>query len=429
MNDLNRFTYNTMGSAAQHANYGAGGANWTTLAGQNSARMAGQATATIGGRTVVLTAASRIPLPAIVNAARGVALMNPTTAAVTLLGFAAMQGWLSPSGLDWNRDPETNLTHPFVKNEERECTGGFCTQYGHPSSGGTVWVWTKQAACEGFRVYVAGQFPAYTAQLTSCYPADDPFARVRVFPPGDPSSYFTQNHGLQTRQAPSEMSLIPYTWEAAEPLLSDAATHNYNAVDWKAITQGLLQRGGSIEPSQITTTVTGPASQPGEKTTTTGKNAAGEPTTTTKQTTHNYTYNNNTVTHNTTTVTTTINNITNQVENETTEQTENTPPEEDAPDLCEKNPEALACQKMGEAPDPEQLSKDTKDVTFEAVPFASSAACPSPYSLSFTVAGRSFAQQISYDGICNAATAWIRPFVLLAAALFAAYVFVGGLKA
>jgi hypothetical protein len=91
MSDINRLTYNTMGSAAQHANYSGAGANWTTLASQNSIRMAGTASATIGGRTVPLTLISRMPIPTVATAVRAVGLANPATAAVTLSATAVIR--------------------------------------------------------------------------------------------------------------------------------------------------------------------------------------------------------------------------------------------------------------------------------------------------------------------------------------------------
>lgn len=351
MNDLNRFTYNTMGSAAQHANYGPGGANWTTLNGQNAARMAGTATATIGGRTVPLTLISRVPVPAIVNGMRAVASMNPTVAAVTLLGAFAMDHWLEQSKLDWNRDPTTNITYPFViLKESPQCNMASVNQAAYaqwiageqsppgtqcPRSVNALTIQGPATTKNGVSIpsgqcAVGAQWTSFTSSNGSCVPLyTDGFADYQRVP---------------AALVPSERE--PATWDQVQPLLESG---NYDAVDWKGITEQLLRKGGSIDPSQVTSTVSGPSTQPGEKTTTTGKNAAGQPTTTTKQTTHNYTYNNNNVTHNTTTTTTTVNNITNQIENETTEETENKPDESatdsplpEVPDLYErKYPDGL----------------------------------------------------------------------------------------
>lgn len=340
LNDAGRFAYNTMGGAAHHATYSPG-ATWSTLAGQNAARMAGTATATIGGRTVPLTLISRVPVPAIFNGLRAAAAMNPTTAAVTLLGGLALNHWLEQSQIEWNTDPATYMLKPYV---EVYPVGGVEYRFPGWSSPDVGWSRTRSAACsmtrsnypslnivEGPRLDNDGGCVFWTA------PVNDPGNRAK----NGPSWPETRTSTQEERR--------PISWEEAEPLMTDAAAKDYGAVDWKGITEQLLRKGGSIDPSQITSTVSGPASQTGERTVTTGKNAQGEPTTTTKTTTHNYTYNNNNVTHNTTTTTTTINNITNEVENETTEETENKPddtatdsPLPEVPELYErKYPDGL----------------------------------------------------------------------------------------
>jgi hypothetical protein len=337
MNDLNRFTYNTMGSAAQHANYGPGGANWTTLAGQNAARMAGTATATIGGRTVPLTLISRVPVPAIASAARSVAGMHPGVAAAVLLGGLAFDHWLDAGNLKWNPNPVTNVTHPFVKQVESEFSA--CpTLTASENAQWRDWIASKNGFSCGPGTCTAVA-KTWVSQEGMCV-----WGATTTAPQWD-GTVRTQDESYMRRDKVGEptIELIPYTWEQAEPDLGNILPEKLSAVNWKGITEQLLRAGGSIQPSQITSTVSGPSSQPGERTVTTGKNAQGEPTTTTKQTTHNYTYNNNNVTHNTTTTTTTVNNITNQIENETTEETENKPDESatdsplpEVPDLYER---------------------------------------------------------------------------------------------
>ncbi len=372
MNDINRLTYNTMGSAAQHANYTAGGANWTTLAGQNAARMTGQATATIGGRTVLLTAASRVPLPAIVNAARGVAMMNPTTAAVTLLGAFAMDHWLAQSKIDWNRDPSTNLTHPFTKQVEKECTGSLCTQYGSGRvGGGHDWHWSLSAAVDATVLYAKARTNASRCENWTPVQPGVLLYNIACWTQGN--DRFNVNEVVATRQLPDSIELLPLTWDAAEPELTNAAAKDYSAVDWKGVTEKLLRAGGSIDPGQITTTVTGPASQQGQRTERNLSNGDKSVT----QTTHNYTYNNNNVTHNTTT-TTTVTNVNNQVVSEESESTDNPVPDEPQPDLCEKNPDILACQKLGE---PQTVELETQEREATITPesgFGGAGQCPAP---------------------------------------------------
>ena len=175
--------------------------------------------------------------------------------------------------------------------------------------------------------------------------------------------------------------------------------------------------------------MSGPASQPGERTVTTGKNAQGEPTTTTKQTTHNYTYNNSnnssSVTHNTTTTTTTVNNITNVTENETTEQTENKPVEEPQPDLCEKNPDVLACKKVElDTPDGE-IPRAERTISYQAENVLGQGTCPADV----VIPGPGGQIALSYAPTCNALASYVRPAIIVMA-LFAAYLIIlpGGWK-
>lgn len=412
LNEAGRFAYNTIGSAAQHANYGPGGANWTTLAGQNSVRMAGTASATIGGRTVPLTLISRVPVPAIATAARGIAMANPATAAVTLLGFAAMNGWLTASDLRWNHDSGTNLTHPFRREGHGELTpdpyvvwlnggqrsAGPCPGMGRDNSNsnsGTVYCTSPNA--NGDMVY-NGIFWQRFVECTG--------------------GGFQRWHHDSDRPTCAPIPVPtwePVTWEQAMPSLADASK-DYVGVDWRSIVEQLLRSGGSIHPSDITITVSGPSSQPGQKTTTTGTAPNGDPTTTTTTTTHNYTYNNNNVTHNTTTVTTTINNITNETTNETTETTENPEPKE-PDDPCKLNPDALMCKKVElDTPDGE-IPRAERQVSFEEESMFGTGACPADHVLNLS-GGRTFT--MSYQPTCNALATYVKP-VIIALAFLAAY--------
>lgn len=335
MSDINRLTYNTMGSAAQHANYSGAGANWTTLGSQNGmfVRTAGTASATIGGRTVPLTLISRVPVAGIANAARVVSLANPATAAVTLLGFAAMQGWLTPAGLEWNPDRATNLQQPIamrVPDIESSCditpqmqtnwtnwstsilSNYNCAQYPNPP---VMSVTTKHVKGEGNLCHLgANQTCMGITEFRS-------YAHV----------------GMKDTV---KEKLVPMTWDEAMPHLTNSGTgasHDFSAVDWKSIAEGLLQRGAKL-PQPEDQTVSGPASTPGQKTT--KQNADG--TTTTTTTTNNYNYAGNTVTVTTTTNSTVTNNAGDVISNEseTTEEGEEQAATDSAlpgmPDLYER---------------------------------------------------------------------------------------------
>jgi hypothetical protein len=135
-------------------------------------------------------------------------------------------------------------------------------------------------------------------------------------------------------------------------------------------------------------TQTGPLA-PG--TTTTGT-TTGTTTTTTGSTTVSNVTNNTTNTYNT--ENNYINTVTNNYPADTATE------EKEYPDLCKDNPEAMACQEMGEAPE-EDISK--RDFNFSYTPFAISlpAACPAPY----------ISEGVKIEYPCNAAQT-MRPFLI-----------------
>lgn len=258
-------------------------ANITMSNAANGIRVAGSATATIGGRTVPLTLISRLPVATVAQAARGVAMLNPASAAVTILGFAAMSGWLTPAGLEWNRDPATNVTHPFVRQKEQlQCSSpdqawnnpaAWCqSAYGAPS--GSVEVLDSDNGLGVCRYRVNCGSGAYSPVL------------------------YAALNGVTT--APELRTL-----DQGIADLSAAPSASLQGVDWKSITQQLLDLGAKFPEDALKDgQVSGPASQPGSRTETVGKRNPSDPASetvkTTTTTTHNYTYNNTTVNYNTT---------------------------------------------------------------------------------------------------------------------------------
>lgn len=333
LNDAGRFAYSTMGGAAQYANYGASGPAFTSTA--NGIRIAGQATATIGGRAVPLTLISRLPIASVIGGARALAMANPGTAAITLLGFAAMQGWLTPAGLQWNPDPTTNIEKPFVEVVQPQCDQAGCKYPEYDAAYGNAgWASSMPAACTAALSYFSRfkNHPQDTCVQSGC--SSQGFAYYCTGPGGSYGSGSPMSVRYVT--VGGDPPRRPLTWDEATPYLSGSG-QDFSGADWKGIAQGLLQRGASF-PQPVDQTVSGPASQQGERTT--RQNADG--TTTTTTTTHNYSYNagnttNNTttnITHNTTTITTT----TNANGDPVSEETETTEPEPEEPENATDTP-------------------------------------------------------------------------------------------
>lgn len=415
LSEAERFVYHGAGSAAQagyHAKYTPGAAY---LGSGANVRMSGTGIAQIGGRGVPLTVTTLIPKASVLTGLRALA-SGPATIAV-LVGFAAWEAWMQHGDVKWNNDPATKDDQPFLIRGPG-CNGSTCLEYRGYSQ--TSWFPTQGAACNDF---ISGASSAdannryrfvslgldgrcdYQSQPVSANPQTGAWANGFRYPP--------------TRSVVDQGSYQPATWDGAQPRFDDAATRSTEPVDWSGVLPGLMQRGGSIPRSDTTnSTVTGPASQQGQRTERNLSNGDKSVT----QTTHNYTYNTNNVTHNTTT-TTTVTNVNNEVVKEEEETTDNEAPQEPPPDLCEKNPEILACQKV--------VLKDlqAKDVPNENRPLAitpdsgwsqGAGACPQPKTITFMGTQLAF----EYTLFCDFASA-IKPLFIGFAWLSATLTFFG----
>lgn len=175
-----------------------------------------------------------------------------------------------------------------------------------------------------------------------------------------------------------------------------------------------LESGENIEME--TPTVTGPSSTPSTSTTTTNTT---NNTTTTTNTTNNYTYDGNKVIYNQTTTTTILNNDTGE-SNTITETTDNSPelPPEEQKQLCELFPDILACKEL-QAPDPETIPTETRDITLQSGPTFSGSSCPPDVVVN--VAGRSVTL-LDTSQACGWIESFMRPIILLLAAISAAFI-------
>lgn len=97
---------------------------------------------------------------------------------------------------------------------------------------------------------------------------------------------------------------------------------------------------------------------------------------------------------------------------------------EDAIDPCTSNPNSLACTSLGSLDPSADPVASTFDVSLTPGTLNTSGTCPADRSL--TLMGNSAV--MSFQPICNAASTYVRPFVLLASAVVASFIFVGGLK-
>jgi hypothetical protein len=90
---------------------------------------------------------------------------------------------------------------------------------------------------------------------------------------------------------------------------------------------------------------------------------------------------------------------------------------------CERDPNSISCLSSG-TPDSTLPESTEREVLFVPGGLSESGTCPAPRT--FNVGGHSVS--IPFDPICNAASTYMRPLVLLLASVSAYMIFVGGLK-
>ncbi len=239
----------------------------------------------------------------------------------------------------------------------------------------------------------------------------------------------------------------PVSSEIAEQRVAEALTKwtqadfqfGYDPKDARSskVVQDLLNRGASIKSDPVV--VSGPSQSEGTTTSTTSQQQVRDPvtgetktvnTTTNTTTYYNYTYNNTT---NSSTVTRTETTKKEECAKDSAstgagcdtkkvEETTKTDPKAEDTDLCKLHPEIIACQKFGEPPEPEKLSKKVHNFDLKNLPFAEGQ-CPEP--VRFEAFG--VMHQLSYDPACGI-FAMLKPLVLLGATLIAAWIIADGFR-
>lgn len=182
------------------------------------------------------------------------------------------------------------------------------------------------------------------------------------------------------------------------------------------LAQDALNQGQSLTPQSQT--ISGPASQSGTPQTQTTVKPDGTTEVKTVTPTYNYTYEGDEVKIQTTNVTTTNNNG----QTTTTTTTTNGTGGADV-DICKSNPTASACAELGSgsvdpAP-PQQVPFAINSVTMP-----DGSGCPAP--VQWTAFNHAY--QFSFTPMCDAATIWVRPVILVVSIALGAFVFIGGMK-
>lgn len=332
------------------------------------------------------------------------------------LGVVAMLADFAPTlqqaGIKMNPDAASQPDTPFLTEEEQCSYPGI--QVATDASGWCKGV-TANFSASGTAIF--GDAPGVCSVRVAC-----------MQPGSSGPSYHGPWNGVRTgiSTRPANWDTVRPKYEAMNPMPSDVIQKQ---LDWAAKYEGK----NGIEPYKINVqpvSVSGPPSLPStktdERTTFTRTGANGQPETvqrtTTKTTETSVTYDGDKVkivprvTSATTDKVTDSNGVVTETTNtETTETVENDKPKEEGPDLCEKNPDILACQKLGELKD--EIPKSERTIEYAPVDLGwGSGSCPAPHSLS--VHGQSLS--MSYQPACDFLSNWIRP-VVIAFALLAAF--------
>lgn len=210
--------------------------------------------------------------------------------------------------------------------------------------------------------------------------------------------------GANPCQSDNRVAATPAQIDAA----AGAAATGASDTRIRAIIPAILDNGGKID-AQPTPVVSGPSSVPGPSRETTGPN--GDTTISTSN--WNITYGGNSFKwdYNTTTI---------APGGGVTTTKDETPPE----DPCRANPGRVGCTELGQADGDDKPKKASKTIDFDPVNVPGGGSCPP--DMSFSVSGGSYV--ITTRHLCDATVNYAKPFILLASALAAALIFIGGLK-
>jgi hypothetical protein len=94
-------------------------------------------------------------------------------------------------------------------------------------------------------------------------------------------------------------------------------------------------------------------------------------------------------------------------------------------DPCVANPGSLACQGLGSLDPADDPVQQTRSLSFTPGTLATAGSCPAPY-VGTIMGGHTLS--FDYQPVCDAATNYVKPLVLVFAAVAAYMIFIGGLR-
>lgn len=313
------------------------------------------------GKTIPVQAVAKITAGSLL-VGLATKLNHPAVGLGLVIGAPILMDWLASGKVGINPDPSDYPQRPFLRTADTNDL-----QFAVPHGSETVWFNSRNGACSwhGQKVvsaYAASGYWQNVSLVSANVVGSSCRWMVTAYTPQGQKNSLDGSPAISSRTMTGGIQL---------PASLDDILPYMDAPEAPALTPQIVQdaiKGAGVDPFGAQgpeVKVSGPASIPGEKTTTSTKTRVQEGTTTestagtgtqpatkttTQSTNHNVTYNDNKVTYNTKTTTTTniTNNITNQTTtiNESEQVKEGEDPKEETPDLCEKNHDSILCEKV-----------------------------------------------------------------------------------
>lgn len=349
----------------------------------------------VPGKSAAIDVIARVK-PASVGAAFGrlATKVGPVSNVVALVAFAAEVGYIiKGDGTMEKPDPNACTVAPCYEYRATATSGGvsFPSSYRTSRDAAATEAVAALAASFGRTVCTPGTTEAYSTTAVLLPPAGASSFNWRrttsttncnTNAVSDFNSDFIGQIASRTR-TPDTATTIPATGADLETAVAGKPGFSTTSAISAAIAEA-IKNGEVIEYDPAA--VSGPASKPGNSSTT--NNPDG--TVTTVSVTHNYTYNGPKVTVTTATTTTTVNPATGATTTTTKTDAEavpDTPPVEEEKNPCDLNPDALGCAEL-DTPS-EEIPRDTETISYAEENVFGSGSCPANLTANVATLGRS----------------------------------------
>jgi len=307
----------------------------------------------------------------------------------------------------WAYEGPSNLPHVYIKYNGNVITSWWGTALPDAHDGG--WL---PASMDDIAPYMTPRVPPaalvpYLLEKGITFPAENvsvtgPSPALAPLPVSKKTTIYAEPPPVVS--PPVILDGNPYGLPANTPTTTSSSTGSQSLSPTSSSKTGpnppSKDHGPVTTPTQTVTKSTyNPTTDKTTSTTTKTQDGAKQETTSTTTTTITNTPNTSTVTNVITNITNITNTTTNELMSPPLEETQEGTEPSNKDDIaeCERNPETIGCAQFGEPTPPDELVKETIDVSITPVSFAGSGACPAP--LSFNVSGHSYA--VSYDSLCE----------------------------